>query len=117
MKEKLKKIPPKYIVAGVVLIVMLLLLVKHRSIFYNSNQDNYNDMSGKEENIAAEDAVVSQYFTISGNMQNIALLMMNDSGEDITIHAVLRDADTAEVLSNIQCNVPKVYRSRRGGKS
>lgn len=75
------------------------LLVKHRSIFYNSNQDNYNDMSGKEENIAAEDAVVSQYFTISGNMQNIALLMMNDSGEDITIHAVLRDADTAEVLS------------------
>lgn len=107
MKEKLKKIPPKYIVAGVVLIVMLLLLVKHRSIFYNSNQDNYNDMSGKEENIAAEDAVVSQYFTISGNMQNIALLMMNDSGEDITIHAVLRDADTAEVLSNIQCNVPK----------
>ena len=33
--------------------------------------------------------------------------MMNDSGEDITIHAVLRDADTAEVLSNIQCNVPK----------
>ena len=107
MKEKLKKIPPKYIVAGVVLFVMLLLLVKHRSIFYNSNQDNYNDMSGKEENIAAEDAVVSQYFTISGNMQNIALLMMNDSGEDITIHAVLRDADTAEVLSNIQCNVPK----------
>lgn len=107
MKEKLKKIPPKYIVAGVVLIVMLLLLVKHRSIFYNSNQDNYNDMSGKEENIAAEDAVVSQYFTISGNMQNIALLMMNDSGEDITIHAVLRDADTAEVLSNIQCNIPK----------
>lgn len=107
MKEKLKKIPPKYIVAGVVLIVMLLLLVKHRSIFYNSNQDNYNDMSGEEENIAAEDAVVSQYFTISGNMQNIALLMTNDSGEDITIHAVLRDADTAEVLSNIQCNVPK----------
>ena len=47
MKEKLKKIPPKYIVAGVVLIVMLLLLVKHRSIFYNSNQDNYNDMSGE----------------------------------------------------------------------
>ena len=60
MKEKLKKIPPKYIVAGVVLIVMLLLLVKHRSIFYNSNQDNYNDMSGKEENIAAEEAVVTQ---------------------------------------------------------
>lgn len=107
MKEKLKKIPPKYIVAGVVLIVMLLLLVKHRSIFYNSNQDNYNDMSGEEDNIAAEDAVVSQYFTISGNMQNIALLMTNDSGEDVTIQAMLRDAETDEVLSAVKCNVPK----------
>lgn len=74
MKEKLKKIPPKYIVAGVILIVMLLLLIKHRSIFYNSRQDNYNDMSGEEENIAAENAVISQYFTVSGNMQNMRFL-------------------------------------------
>ena len=107
MKEKLKKIPPKYIVAGVILIVMLLLLIKHRSIFYNSRQDNYNDMSGEEENIAAENAVISQYFTVSGNMQNIALLMTNDSGEDVTIQAMLRDAETDEVLSAVKCNVPK----------
>ena len=107
MKEKLKNIPRKYIVAGVVLIIMLLLLVKYRSIFYNSNQDDYNDMSGEEEHIAAEDTVVSQYFTISGNMQNVALLMTNDSGGDVTIHAVLRDADTNEVLNDIMCNVPK----------
>ena len=81
---------------------MLLLLIKHRSIFYNSRQDNYNDMSGEEENIAAENAVISQYFTVSGNMQNIALLMTNDSGEDVTIQAMLRDAETDEVLSAVE---------------
>lgn len=107
MKEKLKKIPAKYIVAGVLLIVMLLLLIKQRSIFYNSRQDNYNDMSGEEENIAAGNAVISQYFTVSGNIQNIALLMTNDSGEDVTIQAMLRDAETDEVLSAVKCNVPK----------
>lgn len=52
-------------------------------------------------------AVISQYFTVSGNMQNIALLMTNDSGEDVTIQAMLRDAETDEVLSAVKCNVPK----------
>lgn len=107
MKEKWKKIPPKYVVAGIVFILMALLLVRHRSFFYYTRQDDYNDMSGEKTEIAAEQVTVSQYFTISGNIQNIALLMTNDSGEDAVIHATLKDADTDQVLAETESSVPE----------
>lgn len=107
MKEKWKKIPPKYVVAGIVFILMALLLVRHRSFFYYTRQDDYNDMSGEKTEIAAEQMAVSQYFTISGNIQNIALLMTNDSGEDAVIHATLKDADTDQVLAETESSVPE----------
>ncbi len=107
MKEKWKKIPPKYIVAGIVFILIALFLVKHRSFFYYTRQDDYNDMSGEKTEIAAEQVTVSQYFTISGNTQNIALLMTNDSGEDASVHAMLKDADTNQVLAEAESSVPE----------
>ena len=107
MKKKWKKIPPKYVVAGIVFILMALLLVRHRSFFYYTRQDDYNDMSGEKTEIAAEQVTVSQYFTISGNIQNIALLMTNDSGEDAVIHATLKDADTDQVLAETESSVPE----------
>lgn len=107
MKEKWKKIPPKYVVAGIVFILMALLLVRHRSFFYYTRQDDYNDMSGEKTEIAAEQVTVSQYFTISGNIQNIALLMTNDSGENAVIHATLKDADTNQVLAETESSVPE----------
>lgn len=107
MKEKWKKIPPKYVVAGIVFILMALLLVRHRSFFYYTRQDDYNDMSGEKTEIAAEQVAVSQYFTVSGNIQNIALLMTNDSGEDAVIHATLKDADTDQVLAETESSVPE----------
>lgn len=107
MKEKWKKIPPKYVVAGIVFILMALLLVRHRSFFYYTRQDDYNDMSGEKTEIAAEQVTVSQYFTISGNIQNIALLMTNDSGENAVIHATLKDADTNQVLAETESSVSK----------
>lgn len=107
MKEKWKKISPKYIAAGIVFILIALLLVKHRSVFYYTRQDDYNDMSGEKTEIAADQVTVSQYFTISGNIQNIALLMTNDSGEDAVIHATLKDADTDQVLAETESSVPE----------
>lgn len=107
MKEKWKKIPPKYIVAGIVFVLIALFLVKHRSFFYYTRQDDYNDMSGEKTEIAAEQVTVSQYFAISGNTQNIALLMTNDSGEDASVHAMLKDADTNQVLAEAESSVPE----------
>ena len=47
MKEKIKKIPVKYWIAIGVFLIISVLMVKHRNVFYESRQDNYNDRSGE----------------------------------------------------------------------
>ena len=100
MKDKIKKIPRKYWIAAVVFFIITLLLVKYRSVFYESRQDNYNDESGEHIEIAAEGNTIVQYFRISDEVQSVALLMTNGSGQNVTIDAALYSADTKEVLAS-----------------
>ncbi len=64
MKEKIKKIPVKYWIAIGVFLIISVLMVKHRNVFYESRQDNYNDRSGENDVIPAEETIVTQYFEI-----------------------------------------------------
>lgn len=111
MKEKIKKIPGKYWVALVIFLIIAILMVKHRSMFYESRQDNYNDESGESVAIAAEGNIVTQYFDITDEVQSVALLMTNDSGQTVTVDAVLYNADTKEILASSQTMVPDSHGS------
>ena len=81
-------------------------MVKHRNVFYESRQDNYNDRSGENDVIPAEKTIVTQYFEIKESVQSIALLMTNDSGQNVVIDAGLYNADTNELLAGAQTDLP-----------
>ena len=106
MKEKIKKIPVKYWIAIGVFLIISVLMVKHRNVFYESRQDNYNDRSGENDVIPAEETIVTQYFEIKESVQSIALLMTNDSGQNVVIDAGLYNADTNELLAGAQTDLP-----------
>lgn len=106
MKEKIKKIPVKYWIAIGVFLIISVLMVKHRNVFYESRQDNYNDRSGENDVIPAEETIVTQYFEIKESVQSIALLMTNDSGQNVVIDAGLYNADTNELLASAQTDLP-----------
>ncbi len=112
-KIKMRMISKKFIIAGVLLIIILLAGIAGRKFFYLYEQDNYNDESGEMVQIGAEVGELRQYFTVSEDVQRFSMLMTNNTGEVVPVTVSIYDAKTDELLASA---VSELYHSA-GGES
>ncbi|MDE7434617.1 MAG: DUF2142 domain-containing protein [Lachnospiraceae bacterium] len=104
MLDKIKQWNWKYVITGFLLLCVVLGLFLGRGLFRAYDVDEYNDLSGEVGVLPASQNGIVQTFWIRSGIEEINLLMQNDSGAPAVLHAQMTD-DAGNVLSSCTVEV------------